>query len=85
MPFAAGLALASDPVNVRLAANAHFAAGQRDTEASLSWAEAMAGFEKRFLSEALRANGGHVIETAAQIGMGRATLYKKIAAYGIAV
>jgi len=26
-----------------------------------------------------------VIEAAAQIGMGRATLYKKIAAYGIEV
>ena len=44
-----------------------------------------AGFEKRFLSDALRANGGRVIEAAAQIGMGRATLYKKIAAYGIEV
>jgi DNA-binding NtrC family response regulator len=50
-----------------------------------SWAEAMAGFEKRFLSEALRANGGRVVDAAAQIGMGRATLYKKIAAYGIEV
>ncbi|MEC5409460.1 sigma 54-interacting transcriptional regulator [Paraburkholderia sp. MPAMCS5] len=51
----------------------------------LSWSEAMAAFEKRFLSDALRANGGRVIEAAAQIGMGRATLYKKIAAYGIDV
>ncbi|MFM0592204.1 sigma-54 interaction domain-containing protein [Paraburkholderia dilworthii] len=48
-----------------------------------SWSDAMAAFEKRFLSDALRANGGRVIDTAAQIGMGRATLYKKIAAYGI--
>jgi transcriptional regulator with PAS, ATPase and Fis domain len=50
-----------------------------------SWSDAMAAFEKRFLSDALRANGGRVIETAAQIGMGRATLYKKIAAHGIQV
>ena len=50
-----------------------------------SWSEAMAAFEKRFLGDALRANGGRVIETAMQIGMGRATLYKKIAAYGIEV
>ncbi|MGF6898834.1 sigma-54 interaction domain-containing protein [Paraburkholderia sp. GAS348] len=50
-----------------------------------SWSDAMATFEKRFLSDALRANGGRVIETAVQIGMGRATLYKKIAAYGIEV
>ncbi|WCM23345.1 sigma 54-interacting transcriptional regulator [Paraburkholderia bryophila] len=48
-----------------------------------SWSDAMAAFEKRFLSDALRANGGRVIDAAAQIGMGRATLYKKIAAYGI--
>ncbi|EIF35478.1 transcriptional regulator containing PAS, AAA-type ATPase, and DNA-binding domains [Burkholderia sp. Ch1-1] len=50
-----------------------------------SWSDAMAAFEKRFLTDALRANGGRVIETASQIGMGRATLYKKIAAYGIGV
>jgi DNA-binding NtrC family response regulator len=49
------------------------------------WTDAMAAFEKRFLSDALRANGGRVIDTASQIGMGRATLYKKIAAYGIEV
>jgi DNA-binding NtrC family response regulator len=54
------------------------------TEPAL-WSDAMAGFEKRFLSDALRANGGRVIDTANQIGMGRATLYKKIAAYGIDV
>jgi transcriptional regulator with PAS, ATPase and Fis domain len=50
-----------------------------------SWSDAMAAYEKRFLSDALRANGGRVIDTASQIGMGRATLYKKIAAYGIEV
>jgi DNA-binding NtrC family response regulator len=53
--------------------------------APASWSDAMAAFEKRFLSDALRANGGRVIDTANQIGMGRATLYKKIAAYGIEV
>ncbi len=52
---------------------------------AMSWSDAMAAFEKRYLGDALRANGGRVIETAAQIGMGRATLYKKIAAYGIEV
>jgi transcriptional regulator with PAS, ATPase and Fis domain len=50
-----------------------------------SWSDAMAAFEKRFLSDALRANGGRVIDTANHIGIGRATLYKKIAAYGIEV
>jgi DNA-binding NtrC family response regulator len=48
-----------------------------------SWTDAMAAFEKRFLCDALRASGGRVTETAARIGMGRATLYKKIAAYSI--
>ena len=52
---------------------------------AMPWSDAMAAFEKRYLGDALRANGGRVIETAAQIGMGRATLYKKIAAYGIEV
>jgi len=50
-----------------------------------SWTEAMAAFEKRFLCDALRASGGRVTEAAARIGMGRATFYKKIAAYGIEV
>ncbi|WP_144142258.1 sigma-54 interaction domain-containing protein [Paraburkholderia sp. BCC1884] len=54
-----------------------------ETPTPTSWNDAMAAFEKRFLSDALRANEGRVIETASQIGMGRATLYKKIAAYGI--
>jgi transcriptional regulator with PAS, ATPase and Fis domain len=49
------------------------------------WADAMAAFEKRFIDEALRACEGRVTEAAARIGMGRATLYKKIAAYGIEV
>jgi DNA-binding NtrC family response regulator len=61
------------------------AGAQASAPEPASWSEAMAAFEKRFLSDALRANGGRVIETANQIGMGRATLYKKIAAYGIDV
>jgi len=48
-----------------------------------SYADAMAAFEKQFLSEALRASGGRVAEAAQRIGMGRATLYKKIIALGI--
>ncbi|SIT45057.1 PAS modulated sigma54 specific transcriptional regulator, Fis family [Paraburkholderia piptadeniae] len=49
------------------------------------WADAMAAFEKRFICDAVRACNGRVTEAAARIGMGRATLYKKIAAYGIDV
>jgi DNA-binding NtrC family response regulator len=50
-----------------------------------SHAQAMADFERRFLTDALRATGGRVAEAAERIGMGRATLYKKIAALGIAI
>ena len=50
-----------------------------------SYAQAMADFEKRFLSEALRASGGRVAEAAQRIGIGRATMYKKIVALGIEV
>lgn len=39
--------------------------------------------KRRILRDALRATGGRVAEAAARIGMGRATLYKKIAALGI--
>ncbi|WP_116141675.1 sigma-54 interaction domain-containing protein [Trinickia diaoshuihuensis] len=48
-----------------------------------SYGQAMAEFERRFLADALRETGGRVAEAAARIGMGRATLYKKIAALGI--
>ena len=48
-----------------------------------SYADALANFEKTFLADALRASGGRVSETAKRIGIGRATLYKKIVALGI--
>ncbi|MFM0606050.1 sigma 54-interacting transcriptional regulator [Paraburkholderia sediminicola] len=64
---------------------AHASDAAAEASAATSWSDAMAAFEKRYLGDALRANGGRVIETAMQIGMGRATLYKKIAAYGIEV
>jgi transcriptional regulator with PAS, ATPase and Fis domain len=65
-------------------------APERATNAEIApqpqqWADAMAAFERRFIDDALRACDGRVTEAAARIGMGRATLYKKIAAYGIEV
>jgi transcriptional regulator with PAS, ATPase and Fis domain len=54
-------------------------------ERSDSYTQAMTDFERRFLCDALRATGGRVAEAAARIGMGRATLYKKIAALGIEI
>ncbi|CAB3656342.1 Anaerobic nitric oxide reductase transcription regulator NorR [Paraburkholderia sediminicola] len=71
--------------SVSAGSEAHASDAASETTEATSWSDAMAAFEKRFLGDALRANGGRVIETAMQIGMGRATLYKKIAAYGIEV
>ena len=41
--------------------------------------EAMKAFERQLLIDALRAAGGRVAEAAARLGIGRATLYKKMA------
>ncbi|WP_250535637.1 sigma 54-interacting transcriptional regulator [Caballeronia sp. AZ10_KS36] len=54
-------------------------------EAPVPYAQAMNDFERRFLADALRASGGRVVEAAQRIGIGRATMYKKIAALGIDV
>ncbi|WP_321810184.1 MULTISPECIES: sigma-54 interaction domain-containing protein [unclassified Burkholderia] len=48
-----------------------------------SYDDAMRTFEKHFLSAALRSEDGCVSKAAARIGIGRATLYKKMAALGI--
>jgi transcriptional regulator with PAS, ATPase and Fis domain len=56
-----------------------------DDGATTSYADAMAAFEKQFLADALRASGGRVAEAAQRIGIGRATLYKKIVGLGIEV
>ncbi|WP_244849651.1 sigma-54-dependent Fis family transcriptional regulator [Caballeronia sp. SL2Y3] len=54
-------------------------------EAAVPYAQAMNDFERRFLADALRSSGGRVAEAAQRIGIGRATMYKKIAALGIEV
>jgi transcriptional regulator of acetoin/glycerol metabolism len=43
----------------------------------------MAHYEVQLLRQALQACQGHVPSAARQLGMGRATLYKKLAALGI--
>jgi transcriptional regulator with PAS, ATPase and Fis domain len=53
--------------------------------ASPSYAQAMAAFERGFLHDALRASAGRVAHAAQRLGMGRATLYKKIVALGIEI
>lgn len=45
--------------------------------------QAMATFEKRLIEEALQACGGRAVLAARRLGLGRATLYKKMAALGI--
>ncbi|VVE17974.1 sigma-54 dependent transcription regulator [Pandoraea horticolens] len=56
------------------------------TEPVVEWKrydDAMKAFERQFLTESLRAAGGRVSEAAARLGMGRATLYKKMTLLGI--
>jgi transcriptional regulator with PAS, ATPase and Fis domain len=55
----------------------------QETSALSSYTDAMNDFERRFLADALRATNGRVADAAERIGIGRATLYKKIAALGI--
>jgi DNA-binding NtrC family response regulator len=49
----------------------------------VSYTDALAAWERQFLIDALDACDGKVVEAAARIGIGRATLYKKLAALGI--
>jgi DNA-binding NtrC family response regulator len=49
----------------------------------VSYTDALAAWERQFLIDALVACDGKVVEAAARIGIGRATLYKKLAALGI--
>ncbi len=55
----------------------------KTSEPVQNYEEALAGFERRLIIEALARSGGRVAEAAASLGMGRATLYKKLAALGI--
>lgn len=48
-----------------------------------TWDSAMADFERQLITEALAACNGKVIVAARRLGMGRATLYKKMAALGL--
>jgi transcriptional regulator with PAS, ATPase and Fis domain len=52
--------------------------------APASYAAAFAAFERQLITQALQAAGGKVEQAAKQLGIGRATLYKKIAAHGVA-
>jgi DNA-binding NtrC family response regulator len=45
--------------------------------------DALAEFERRVIREALQSTGGKVPEAAKLLGLGRATLYKKLVSLGI--
>jgi transcriptional regulator with PAS, ATPase and Fis domain len=49
-----------------------------------TYEEALAAFERNLITQALRQAGGKVTLAAQRLGLGRATLYKKIAALGLA-
>ena len=53
--------------------------------ADVATTKTMRDFGRRYLMDALRESGGRVGETAAQIGISRATLYRRIAALDIEV
>lgn len=67
------------------AANLHVTPDHASAQQYQQYDEAMRDFERRFLIDALRAAGGQVTKAAAQIGMARATLYRRIVALGIDV
>ena len=48
-----------------------------------NYADALAAFDRNILRAALQDNGGNVPAAARQLGMSRATLYKRIAALGL--
>ena len=49
-----------------------------------TYEEALVSFERNLISQTLRQTGGKVSLAAQRLGLGRATLYKKIAALGLA-
>ncbi len=50
-----------------------------------NYADALAAFDRNIIQAALRDNGGNVPAAALQLGMSRATLYKRIAALGLSL
>ena len=56
--------------------------GTAAAPASMSYADALAAFDRNIIRAALQDNCGNVPAAARQLGMSRATLYKRIAALG---
>jgi transcriptional regulator with PAS, ATPase and Fis domain len=53
--------------------------------ATMHYSEALAVFDRNIIGAALQHSGGNVPAAARELGMSRATLYKRIAALGIAI
>lgn len=79
-----GTSLAT-PLSAPPAAPATPARSPASPAGSLTHAEALADFERQLIAEALAANQGKVTQAARQLGLGRATLYKKIQALGLKI
>jgi transcriptional regulator with PAS, ATPase and Fis domain len=56
--------------------------GTAAAPASMSYADALAAFDRNIIRAALQDSGGNVPAAARQLGLSRATLYKRIAALG---
>ncbi|MDE2584010.1 MAG: sigma 54-interacting transcriptional regulator [Betaproteobacteria bacterium] len=54
-----------------------------DSQVPRGYAEALAVAERQIIRDALAAEGGHVPSAARRLGLGRATLYKKLVALGL--
>lgn len=71
-----------------LSSNAELTAGDfaflapKSAPAAITYADALAEFERNIIQAALQANDGHVPAAARQLGMSRATLYKRVALLG---
>lgn len=69
--------------NLELGASDFAFLGPVGAPATLNYADALAAFDRNIIRAALRDNAGNVPAAARQLGMSRATLYKRIAALGL--
>jgi transcriptional regulator of acetoin/glycerol metabolism len=51
----------------------------------MHYSDALAVFDRNIIAAALQHSGGNVPAAARELGLSRATLYKRIAALGIAI
>ncbi|MEY4828927.1 MAG: hypothetical protein RLZZ562_723, partial [Planctomycetota bacterium] len=77
-------AIAAAPVvSAAIAASTSAADGDEDGDVDVNSILSFEAEEKRILARALRATGGKVRPAAQLLGIGRATLYRKIQQFGL--